>query len=97
MSEAGLKPGIIVDCSHGNSEKDPQRQPVVAADLCNQLEAGQPALRGMMLESHLLGGKQALGPRESLRYGQSITDACLSLEDTVPVIDGLAAALRRRS
>ena len=95
MATAELEPGIIVDCSHGNSNKDPAQQVVVAADLCDQLEQGQTALRGVMLESHLVGGNQPMAPRESLTYGQSITDACLALDDTLPVLDGLAAAVRR--
>jgi 3-deoxy-7-phosphoheptulonate synthase len=95
MAAADLEPGIIVDASHGNSEKDPARQAVVVADLCDQIEQGQPALRGVMLESHLVGGNQAIGPRESLTYGQSITDACLSLEETLPLLDNLAAAVRK--
>lgn len=95
MAAADLEPGVIVDCSHGNSEKDHQRQTIVAADLGGQIEQGQSALRGVMLESHLMGGNQSITPRESLRYGQSITDACLALEDTLPVLDGLAAAVRR--
>jgi len=95
MAAADLEPGVIVDCSHGNSEKDHQRQAIVAADVCGQIEQGQSALRGIMLESHLVAGNQAIGPRASLRYGQSITDACLSLDDTLPVLDNLAAAVRR--
>jgi 3-deoxy-7-phosphoheptulonate synthase len=84
-----------VDCSHGNSEKDPARQAVVVADICDQIEQGQTALRGVMLESHLLGGNQPIGPTDAMQYGQSITDACLSLEDTLPLLNGLAAAVRR--
>jgi 3-deoxy-7-phosphoheptulonate synthase len=95
MAAADLEPGIIVDCSHGNSEKDPARQAVVVADICDQIEQGQTALRGVMLESHLLGGNQPIGPTDAMQYGQSITDACLSLEDTLPLLDGLAAAVRR--
>ena len=95
MAAVDLEPGISVDCSHGNSEKDPRRQAVVVADLCDQLEAGQPALRGVMLESHLVGGSQAVGARETLTYGQSITDACLDLDSTLPLLDQLAAAVRR--
>jgi 3-deoxy-7-phosphoheptulonate synthase len=95
MAAADIEAGIIVDCSHGNSEKDPQRQAIVVADLCAQIEQGQPSLRGIMLESHLVGGNQAIGARESLIYGQSITDACLSLDDTLPLLDNLAAAVRR--
>ena len=95
MAKAELEPGVIVDCSHGNSEKDHQRQAIVAADVSDQIEQGQTALRGVMLESHLVAGNQPIGPRESLCYGQSITYACLSLEDTLPVLDSLAAAVRR--
>jgi len=100
MAEQQLEPAIIVDCSHGNSEKDPARQAVVAADICQQLEQGQSALRGIMLESHLLGGRQdtpptGTEPKEVLTYGQSITDACLPLADTLPVLEQLAVAVRR--
>lgn len=95
MSKAGLEPGIIVDCSHGNSEKDHSRQAMVAADLCTQIEEGQTALRGLMLESHLVAGNQAIAPRDDLTYGQSITDACMALDDTLPVLDQLAGAVRR--
>lgn len=95
LAGAGLEPSLIVDCSHGNSSKDPQRQAQVIADLCDQIEQGQPSLRGLMLESHLIGGKQAAAALADLRYGQSITDACLSLEDTLPLLDQLAAAVRR--
>jgi 3-deoxy-7-phosphoheptulonate synthase len=96
LAGAGLNPGIIVDCSHGNSGKDPAKQALVVSDLCDQIEQGQPSLRGIMLESHLVGGNQPVGPRDSLRYGQSITDACLSLADTRPLLENLAAAQRRR-
>jgi 3-deoxy-7-phosphoheptulonate synthase len=90
-----LTPSIIVDCSHGNSEKDPARQALVVADLCEQIEEGQTAIRGIMLESHLLGGSQSVEPGRPLSYGQSITDACLSLEDTEPLLQQLAAAVRK--
>ena len=95
LADAGLIPSLIVDCSHGNSGKDPQRQTQVVADLCDQIEQGQPALRGLMLESHLVGGSQPTAALADLRYGQSITDACLSLDDTLPLLDQLAAAVRR--
>ena len=95
LAAAERNPAVLVDCSHGNSGKDPQRQPAIVADLCEQLEAGQPALRGLMLESHLVGGTQAGAPLAELRYGQSITDACLSLEETLPLLDQLAAAVHR--
>ncbi|MEO0437867.1 MAG: 3-deoxy-7-phosphoheptulonate synthase [Pseudomonadota bacterium] len=95
MRDAGIEPGIIVDCSHGNSEKDPQRQPIVLSDVCAQLERGQNAIRGVMIESHLVAGSQSIGPREALVYGQSITDACLAWEDTQPLLEQLATAVRR--
>lgn len=95
MAAVELEPGIIVDASHGNSEKDPQRQKLVVSALCDQLEAGQTALRGVMLESHLVAGNQPMAAKDSLTYGQSITDACIGLEDTLVLLDELAAAVRR--
>jgi 3-deoxy-7-phosphoheptulonate synthase len=90
-----LPPSLIVDCSHGNSEKEPARQAQVVADLCDQIEQGQAAIRGVMIESHLVGGNQPLAPGRELTYGQSITDACLSLDETEPLLQYLAAAVRR--
>lgn len=89
-----LAPSLIVDCSHGNSEKDPQQQTAVIASLCQQIAAGQQAIRGVMLESHLRGGTQKVISGQALQYGQSITDACLSLDDTAPLLEKLAAAVR---
>ena len=94
LAAAALPESLIVDCSHGNSEKDPVRQAGVVASLCDQVRQGQGALRGVMLESHLVGGTQPVQPGVPLTYGQSITDACLSLEDTVPLLEQLAAAVR---
>lgn len=92
LAAAELPASLIVDCSHGNSEKDPQRQAVVLSDLCDQIEQGQRAIRGIMLESHLVGGNQPMG--SELTYGQSVTDACLSLDESVPLLQQLAAAAR---
>jgi 3-deoxy-7-phosphoheptulonate synthase len=91
----GLPASVIVDCSHGNSEKDHRKQAQVLSDLCTQIEAGQQAIRGIMLESHLVAGNQATPEGTVLTYGQSITDACLSLDETVPLLENLAAAVRR--
>jgi 3-deoxy-7-phosphoheptulonate synthase len=96
LSAKELTPSVIVDCSHGNSEKDHRRQLQVMADLCNQIEQGQTALRGVMVESHLVSGNQGIAAREDMVYGQSITDACLSLPETAPALEQLAAAVRRR-
>jgi len=97
LAEKGLTPSVIVDCSHGNSGKDPARQTQVVSDLCDQIEQGQSAIRGVMLESHLVGGSQPIASGKGLVYGQSITDACLSLEDTEPLLQYLAAAVRKIS
>jgi 3-deoxy-7-phosphoheptulonate synthase len=87
---------LMVDCSHGNSDKDHRRQPVVCADVADQVAAGEDAIFGVMIESHLVGGKQSHTQGASLTYGQSITDACVAWEDTVPMLEGLAAAVRAR-
>ena len=95
LAEKELTPSVIVDCSHGNSEKDYRRQALVMSSLCEQIEQGQTALRGLMLESHLVSGNQSIGTGRELSYGQSITDACLSLEETAPLLEQLAVSVRR--
>jgi len=90
-----LPPHVIVDCSHGNSGKDPLRQPAVASALAAQLRSGEAAIVGVMLESNLVGGAQDLA-RRPLVYGQSVTDGCLAWEATVPVLGELARAVRER-
>jgi 3-deoxy-7-phosphoheptulonate synthase len=82
LAKAGQMQRVMVDCSHGNSAKDPMRQPLVATDLGQQIAAGQRALVGVMIESHLVGGMQKQAPGCSLVYGQSITDACLGWSET---------------
>jgi 3-deoxy-7-phosphoheptulonate synthase len=96
LRAAGLPEVIMVDCSHDNSARDPLRQPLVAADVAAQIEAGESALRGVMIESNLVGGRQELGPRATLEFGKSVTDACLAFDETVPVLERLAAAVARR-
>jgi 3-deoxy-7-phosphoheptulonate synthase len=96
LVEAGLPARLMVDCSHGNSGKDYRRQPEVAADIGAQLAAGNGSIFGVMMESHLIAGRQELTPGCALTYGQSITDACLGWEETVPVLRALAAAVRGR-
>jgi 3-deoxy-7-phosphoheptulonate synthase len=92
---AGLPERAMIDCSHDNSGKDASRQPDVAAQVGEQIAAGNRALVGVMLESFLVSGRQELG-LGPLTYGQSITDACLDWEATVRVLDGLAGAVRDR-
>jgi 3-deoxy-7-phosphoheptulonate synthase len=94
---AGLPPRLMVDCSHANSGKDHRRQPVVAADVAGQLAGGSRMICGVMLESHLVEGRQEIvNGRQGLRYGQSVTDACIGWEATVEILEQLAEAVRRR-
>lgn len=87
---------LMVDCSHGNSNKDFTRQPVVAHDLAQQIAGGSQRVMGIALESFLVEGRQDLKPDRDLAYGQSITDACIGWESTVEVLAELAAAAHRR-
>ncbi len=96
LERAGLAPRIMIDCSHGNSGKDHDRQPTVARDVGAQVADGSRYIFGVMIESHLMAGRQDAHPRRPLTYGQSITDACLGWDDTVPVLDELAKAVRAR-
>ncbi len=89
MRKAGLAPSIIVDCSHGNSEKDPQRQPLVARAVIDQMAAASEGLAGLMLESHLVCGSQSVEKRP-LTYGQSVTDGCIDFATTADVLRELA-------
>jgi 3-deoxy-7-phosphoheptulonate synthase len=96
LAERGLPPVLLVDASHGNSQKQPARQRDVAFDVAAQIEAGGSPVRGLMLESHLVGGRQELAPGRPLVYGQSITDSCLAFDETLPILDRLAEAVLAR-
>jgi 3-deoxy-7-phosphoheptulonate synthase len=96
LRAAGLRARVMIDLSHDNSGKDPERQPAVAAGVAEQVGAGQRSIVGVMLESFLVGGRQEPGALDSLTYGQSITDGCLGWEATVDVLDVLAGAVRAR-
>jgi 3-deoxy-7-phosphoheptulonate synthase len=96
LEKAGLRRGLMVDCSHGNSSKDYKRQPLVAQAIAEQLAAGSRDIMGVMIESNLVEGNQSHEPGKKLTYGQSITDACISWESTVPVLEQLAQAIRTR-
>lgn len=93
MERAALRPNVMVDCSHANSFKDHRRQTEVLYDVLEQRLAGDRSLTGVMLESHLFEGKQALNPA-ALRYGVSITDACLGWEATESLLRRAAERLR---
>src|ERR1035437_10228253 len=97
LTQAGLPPRMIVDCSHGNSGKDYRKQPEVAACLADQIGDGSLAICGVMLESHLVEGNQPIADkRKNLRYGQSVTDACIGWDETMTVLERLAATVRLR-
>ncbi len=92
LGRQGIAARIVVDCSHANSGKDPQRQPEVLASVIEQRLAGDHSLRGVMLESHLFDGCQPLTGK--LRYGVSITDGCLGWEGTERLLREAAERLR---
>ncbi|AYY55446.1 3-deoxy-7-phosphoheptulonate synthase [Burkholderia multivorans] len=96
LRAAGLREQVMVDCSHANSNKSHERQIDVAQDLARQLSQGEHRIVGVMIESHLEAGRQDLKPGVPLKYGVSITDACLSWAQTEPVLDVLAEAVRHR-
>ncbi len=96
LRASGLPERLMIDLSHGNSSKDPARQPAVARAVAAQVGAGDTAIVGVMIESFLVAGRQDLGGPEPLVYGQSITDGCIGWETTVEVLDGLADAVRSR-
>jgi len=93
LRSAGLAESIMIDCSHGNSEKDPERQLAVIDDVLAQRLAGESALKAIMIESHLVGGRQSLDAN-TLIYGQSVTDACLGFDATRRALQELGNGLR---
>ncbi len=93
---AQVNPHLMIDCSHANSAKDPARQPLVAEAIAERIEAGEDGVMGIMLESFLCSGSQSVEPGAALVYGQSITDGCLSFDETVPVLKRLAKAAGAR-
>ena len=98
LSKAGLKDRLMVDCSHANSNKDFRRQADVLATVADQLRAGSSHVMGVMIESHLVEGNQKItADLSQLTYGQSITDACISLETTDALLSQLAEAVADRS
>jgi 3-deoxy-7-phosphoheptulonate synthase len=95
LEQAGLPPRVMIDCSHANSGKDHTRQPEVCRDVAAQIAAGNRNIVGVMLESNLVAGAQKLVPGKPLVYGQSITDACIGWDDTLPLLRELASAVRK--
>lgn len=96
LKSAGLREQVMIDVSHANSSKQHQRQITVAAEVAQQMAAGDQRITGLMIESHLHEGRQDIVPGTPLRPGVSVTDACISMEQTVPVLEELAQAVRER-
>lgn len=88
--------GLVVDCSHGNSGKDEVRQTEVVRELAARIAAGEPGIAGLMMESFIEGGNQPAGPLDTLVYGRSITDRCISWPDTEALLRDLARAVADR-
>jgi 3-deoxy-7-phosphoheptulonate synthase len=86
----------MIDCSHANSQKMYQRQIDVSREIGRQVAAGEDRIFGIMVESNLKAGRQDLVPGKALAYGQSITDACIGWEDSVPLLRNLADAVQKR-
>ncbi len=93
---AALACRLMIDASHGNSQKRPENQVQVAAAIAAQVAAGDTRIMGVMVESHLVAGRQDLARGAQLVYGQSVTDGCIGWDETVGVLDDLAAAVRER-
>ena len=90
LTKAGIRPNIMVDCSHANSQKDHAKQIGVCQSVVDQRRAGYSPIRGVMIESHLVGGNQTIAARDDLIYGKSITDACLGWSDSEMLLNALA-------
>ena len=96
LEAANLPARLMIDCSHANSSKQHQRQIEVANDIAQQIAGGDHRIIGAMIESHLQEGRQDVSPDKELVYGKSITDACISWEDSLPVLETLAKAVQKR-
>lgn len=96
LAAAGLETRVMIDASHGNSRKQHANQLGVIADVSTQVSGGDDRIVGAMIESNLVAGRQDRAPGRELAYGQSITDACIAWDDTVPLLDALANAVAER-
>ena len=93
LAKIGAHPSIMVDCSHANSNKDYRLQPKVLASVTEQILAGNTSITGVMIESNLEAGNQDINAPEGLRYGVSVTDACVSWAETEEMLRRLNSAL----
>ncbi len=96
LGRSGLKPLVMVDCSHANSGKNHVQQEIVCRDVAGQIAQGDKRIMGVMLESNLVGGRQDVEPGKPLVYGQSITDACMAWDNSEALLHELAESVRKR-
>lgn len=96
LAKAGLPQQVMIDFSHANSRKQYGLQMEVAQDVGDQLSSGDERVIGVMVESHLVAGRQDIQARDKMVYGQSVTDACLGWDDSAELLQGLAEAVARR-
>ena len=96
LEKAGLPARLMIDCSHANSQKQYQRQVIVGQDVAQQVANGDKRIMGVMIESHLVAGRQDAVPGNKLVYGPSITDACIGWEESVILLQELAQAVIQR-
>ncbi len=96
LEDAGQNTRLMIDLSHANSRKDYRRQMDVGSDVSHQIRHGNSNIMGVMIESHLVEGRQDIREGEDLVYGQSVTDACIGWEATVDLLEALAEAVRQR-
>jgi 3-deoxy-7-phosphoheptulonate synthase len=96
IAKSGLAARLMIDASHANSSKKPENQIPVCADIGRQVAAGDTRIVGVMVESHLVAGRQDLVPGKELTYGQSITDGCINWEESLQVLQGLADSVKQR-
>jgi 3-deoxy-7-phosphoheptulonate synthase len=96
LEAAGLAARMMIDVSHGNSSKQPERQPEVVAEVARQISGGEHRIAGVMIESHLKAGRQDLVEGRELEYGKSITDGCIGWDTSVQLLDSLAHAVQTR-
>lgn len=96
IEKNGMTPRLMIDASHANSEKKPENQIPVSHNIAQQIAAGDDRIVGVMIESHLVSGRQDLVEGKELTYGQSITDGCVSWDESVPMLEELAQAVRSR-
>ncbi|MGH8539586.1 MAG: 3-deoxy-7-phosphoheptulonate synthase, partial [Stenotrophobium sp.] len=96
LTKSGLQPKVMIDFSHANSSKQHKRQIVVGHDVGSQVAGGDARIIGVMIESNLVEGRQEIGPRDKMTYGQSVTDACIHWDDSAELLRNLAATVAQR-